>query len=375
MIHAGKELGVSGTGLKKVCIRHEIPFPPQGWWQKLAAGQKLSTPPLQEPSSPKLNSVSIKVPGKSALIHQHAGIADDIEIAPVPDIRPDSIPNWISRIEKHLHRRQVDDRGLIHIHQKSLPRVSVAPQSSDRLIRFLTAFDHTITLLSWTLRPSDDGLMVQIDREQVAFAIEDRLDQKPHSPTSAELAERDNRRRWGLTYMSDTPWPKYDYHASGDLVFVVEGQVKDGLRRRWGDTKRRRIETSLPSIIQSFRAHAAAQIHAREKQAEWHRKFQDEQASRRRKEEARQKNAAFGKFTGDIANLLSEIDRLQRVINHLDRDDEHTPAEARFRDWCIGMIAELKAKIARGALDQAITEIEEGNGYWRRIAPGLFRDS
>jgi hypothetical protein len=40
MRDAAAEIGISDVGLKKVCVRHRVPVPPQGYWNKVHAGQK-----------------------------------------------------------------------------------------------------------------------------------------------------------------------------------------------------------------------------------------------------------------------------------------------------------------------------------------------
>ena len=39
MRDAAAEIGISDVGLKKVCDRHRVPVPPQGYWNKVHAGQ------------------------------------------------------------------------------------------------------------------------------------------------------------------------------------------------------------------------------------------------------------------------------------------------------------------------------------------------
>lgn len=41
-----EEWGITGTGLKKVCRRVQIPVPPRGYWAKLKAGHRQKRPSL-----------------------------------------------------------------------------------------------------------------------------------------------------------------------------------------------------------------------------------------------------------------------------------------------------------------------------------------
>ena len=43
-----KEHGLSDVGLRKICIALDIPMPPRGYWQKLAAGKTIPKPPLHK---------------------------------------------------------------------------------------------------------------------------------------------------------------------------------------------------------------------------------------------------------------------------------------------------------------------------------------
>lgn len=42
---------ITGTALKKICNRHEIPTPERGYWAKLEYGKPVQHPPLRESSS------------------------------------------------------------------------------------------------------------------------------------------------------------------------------------------------------------------------------------------------------------------------------------------------------------------------------------
>jgi hypothetical protein len=49
MSRLGTHYGVSGNGLKKICVRLKVPYPPRGYWAKLSAGKSVRQTPLPEP--------------------------------------------------------------------------------------------------------------------------------------------------------------------------------------------------------------------------------------------------------------------------------------------------------------------------------------
>src|SRR5690554_3372885 len=48
-IKVAERFGITGTGLRKVCDRHDIPVPPRGHWAKVAANKKVTRARLPRP--------------------------------------------------------------------------------------------------------------------------------------------------------------------------------------------------------------------------------------------------------------------------------------------------------------------------------------
>jgi hypothetical protein len=46
MSRLSTQYGISGNGLKKICVRLNVPYPPRGYWAKLAAGKRVKRTPL-----------------------------------------------------------------------------------------------------------------------------------------------------------------------------------------------------------------------------------------------------------------------------------------------------------------------------------------
>jgi len=45
-----ERFGITGTGLRKICDRHDIPVPPRGHWAKVATSKKVTRPRLPRPN-------------------------------------------------------------------------------------------------------------------------------------------------------------------------------------------------------------------------------------------------------------------------------------------------------------------------------------
>jgi hypothetical protein len=50
VLRLGERYGISGNGLKKMCDRLQVPYPPLGYWAKLRAGKSVTATPLPDPS-------------------------------------------------------------------------------------------------------------------------------------------------------------------------------------------------------------------------------------------------------------------------------------------------------------------------------------
>lgn len=57
--HLAKEWSMSDVGLAKLCARHDVPTPPRGYWEKLAAGQTPARPAL--PAVEKAVPIQVRV--------------------------------------------------------------------------------------------------------------------------------------------------------------------------------------------------------------------------------------------------------------------------------------------------------------------------
>lgn len=56
-----KRFGLSDVGLRKVCVKHEIPTPPLGHWAKVQHGKKVRQTPLPAPSDKVKDRVFVSV--------------------------------------------------------------------------------------------------------------------------------------------------------------------------------------------------------------------------------------------------------------------------------------------------------------------------
>lgn len=309
------ELGVTGTALKKACIRHRIPTPPRGHWTRLKHGKPSPTPKLSTLQDPRLAQVRIvgdleqRLP--AAVLSARAA-ARQAPAVPA-DIAGDH-PALV-RTRKALSRARPDGEGFVTVLGKGILPSTLAPASIDRGIGWLSLLFQTLESHGHGWRRTDEGLLLELDGELVGVSLVEQPDRTLHEPTPKELKLKAERQSWG--YRSD-PWPKYDERPSGQLALVIAGNDWSGLRRTFAHGKTQRLEAMLPDILGGLAAQAALTRSNREK-AEAAAKARAEADMRRRAEAAfREREKRRGAFVEAIAAKLVERQRLVGVLAHLE---------------------------------------------------------
>jgi hypothetical protein len=91
------DLGISDVGLSKVCERHRVPRPEQGYWNKKTAGQKVKQTLFAETDDASINRVEIRgalsqVPEAARQVIEKARTARKSLTQPRPSIEPTREP-------------------------------------------------------------------------------------------------------------------------------------------------------------------------------------------------------------------------------------------------------------------------------------------
>ncbi|APO52368.1 hypothetical protein ACVILJ_001570 [Bradyrhizobium diazoefficiens] len=61
VVKLAKEFGLSDVGLRKTCVRYQIPTPPLGYWAKLSFGKPVKQTPLLPPGPGVSDRVLVSV--------------------------------------------------------------------------------------------------------------------------------------------------------------------------------------------------------------------------------------------------------------------------------------------------------------------------
>ncbi len=263
MTKVAADYGVTGTALKKTCDRHHIPTPERGYWAKLEYGKRVNKealPPLTEPnlatvrisgSSEQHLSPSVREAKEKARdrFHKHAAAKPLLVPASEPTL---SIvePPYLAATRRTISKARPDDQGFASARSKGAVPLKIAPASIERGIRVLSQLFALAETQGHLPRATEDGLVLVVEDESIAFGLEEQPEKTLHQPTAAELKRRDERMRWGYT---TDPWPKYDQVPSGRLAIVIHANPYSGFRRTYSDGKTQALERMLPDILNRAR--------------------------------------------------------------------------------------------------------------------------
>ncbi|WP_420477882.1 hypothetical protein [Brevundimonas sp. FT23028] len=146
LTRSAKSFGISDVGLRKICQRHDIPLPPQGYRQRIHSGRRPNPTPLPHESEP----VTIEFPALPVAPQFATDLMRDvydplIEAEDRPDRRikvsEDQDPRHpvARRIAKVLKACTPDKYGAVVYDGPEPFRVRVPPASISRAIRLVEA--------------------------------------------------------------------------------------------------------------------------------------------------------------------------------------------------------------------------------------------
>ena len=278
-----ERFGVSDVGLRKICQRHDIPLPPQGYRQRAQAGRAQPPAPLPRAGEQEM----IELPALAVASEFATDLMDRvygplIEAESRPDRRIE-VPSEVDlkhpiakRILKALKAAVPDMYGAVVYDGPEPFRVRVPPSSISRAARLIDALAQACDARGLEIRTRDgpkgqSGIMIAGEAE--CLALEEASQRKVHWSTDAEKART---RRLGYSTA-----PMYDFVPSGVMtVQISTATYRDGVRSLWKDGKTRRVEDCLNEVMAGlYRSSHSAAI--KQRKSELRQQRADEENARR----------------------------------------------------------------------------------------------
>jgi len=225
-----RKFGISDNGLRKICIKMNIPLPQAGHWNKLKAGKSVFIRKLPE-SYAEENEISLayrigeKTFTKSPLIELASQIKNDPQIkieVPLKLTNPDKL---VLAAKESLKQKQNRSPyvGVISCSPNELD-IRIAPENVNRSLCFIDTLIKVLRKRGHEIKIKNNSTYAIVKNQEVKICLKERL----------KKAIRKN------VYGSEHT----EYNPTGILYFKMEGY--NG--KEWIDGKVK-LEDQIPSII------------------------------------------------------------------------------------------------------------------------------
>lgn len=303
LLRLAKEYGLSDVGLAKVCRRHDIPLPKVGHWSKIAAGHHVPVPSLggdgqavvEFQGSPSLKNTPLDPSHKARLAEALAKRPIEAAAADVAQLAP-----WTRKTAQALGRKP-DGQGWLYGRENTFS-VRISQGTRERAIRILHCLETALGAagMQWETSEKHRCVVGKLLGQTVRFALSENFHRTEH-----------------VTKHPRFDWNErtYAYHFTGDLTIRIDGWYEG--RKSWSDGKTQRLEEKLPQVVEGMFAAAEAMKRRADEQAEWKRRFEEEQELRRQQEIATRKEKEFLDSALEEAAAWQQADLLRRYVGHL----------------------------------------------------------
>jgi hypothetical protein len=245
-------LGLSDVGLRKICVRNNIPVPQRGYWAKAASGRKSNPAPLPKPKEDwpmTFNAPEQPKEGAPGLpgiygerIEAEKRPENRIEVQPLGD----KLHPMTKALKKTLKAARPDQYGGLLCEDPAVFRVRVPEASIERALMIIEALTRAIEARGLSIQPGDTGHYtksagVRIGDAIVRLSLEETSTRRAHMQTEKEKAQM---RRSGYSSA-----PLYDFVPSGLMTMSVPHNWGSGFQSSWKDTASRKLEQRLNEVM------------------------------------------------------------------------------------------------------------------------------
>jgi hypothetical protein len=340
----GQELGISDRGLAKLCDRHKIPRPPQGYWIRLELGKAGERPALPSNSDLLLESISFFPGSTDASLPPPPLPAHALDHAQLAKAMEYKIPVRVGKFHPYieLYRQRakepygVDRYGRIWMGRSGVdPNLKVTPKSMDRACLFLQGMINLFDTYGWKFeemswKRQDSGVAgFHYNRLSIDLEIKEIVKQMPHKP---KIDDPKLLRLYGTQ--------SYDYLPTG--VFEVSvGTHIAGLKSKWKDSDKMPVEQYLYDIVQVFsRGFEDRRLRAIEAEKQ-RRKWEEEEALRKERHRLMKVEETRRKQLFDISDQHHRVTSLRTLISALRQQSQQNEALQSWLEWAEGVADDI----------------------------------
>ncbi len=351
------DLQMSASGLRKVCLKHNVPFPTAAHWSSNETATPAPLPTHEGSQYVPFNATSRKPAADLAAKREAAKAA----LIGGPISRKASHP-CVQATAKALAAAIPDRRGALTVAGAGLAGVSVSPELVDRSLAVLDAVIRKVESAGYSIVTGSASARLQIDGVQLPFSIAETFSRSDAPPDADELERRRQfQERYPLqvaNYGFLNPWM---FRPSRKLSVSIGIGPMAGLRAKFTETRLGNLEGRADEIVAEAVAHAAA-----------HRAVRDKIEARRAERRADLDDALHveqeegrAKFVGDKAAQLQQVMQLDAFVRHVQAASPPPMSEAgACLRWAKDHLEERRSALGLAGMERAVRT----SGLWARPA-------
>ena len=336
MTHIARDYGMSDNGVRKHCIKHNIPTPIAGYWAKIAHGKSVRKPPLPTKKFAADAPVSLETKNRQPRSAESELAAQQAEskrtelerILVVPENLPNKPHTHIRAIRAALRRSKPDISGFLEPVERNIPKLSIGRNSIPRILRLLNTLFTCAEQEGHTILRNDDQFYWVVQGEHFLIRVYEIRSRKRHEPTVKEHRDQAQSDKWSMGWQHDTPsnrkvYRTWDYFPSGRLTIELQDTNRtrwgeQALLKKWRDRKTNRVENRLTDI---FTWLEPASVIAREKRIEIGEqdRREKEEADRKQRARKRRKQAKILEtYLNELADNHAKVRKMGDLIKFLE---------------------------------------------------------
>lgn len=200
MTRAAVDFDISDVALRKICVKHNIPTPPLGYWAKKAAGKKVVQPSLPAESDAKLDSVQIHgqiYKPSPKIVAAQQEVREALSNADAPEDLSRLHPA-IKATANALRKKPGKTAEAMYANSQGHCGVDVGLASIERAITILNRLAYGIAAQGLKLEPKGTMMQVSKEKDLLTFRLVERVERRKHIPTAEELEkEAQQKKRMG----------------------------------------------------------------------------------------------------------------------------------------------------------------------------------
>lgn len=308
MTKLGARFGISGNGLKKACLRANIPIPPQGYWNKLQAGHKVAKTQLPPASAGTPAEVTIDPPGQKPASPPPppvpASVQEKIE-AERQSAKPVIVPKTLSSLHRIVDSWVQDSRrkqreARYDAWSRDLYTPIDKTELDKRRLRIQSALFKALEARGYKLivgEPYRHAVEIGLGHEKLEVTLEERIRQVRRRLTDEEKASRSYVQHW-----------KQEKVPTGELILKIKAERYIAVKE-WRDTEDSLLEQQLNEVIAQIAGMFESIRLRREQEAkEQERRWKLEEERRRVEMERKRELIRFRRLVAHCDNWRTAAD-------------------------------------------------------------------